>query len=91
MTRPPDLEPNHNGRGEIELACRGNNSLGDDVTAHDSAKDVHKDGVHLKHSQKPYSLAVGAEQRKGIDSPRMFGWIGLGNIIRVPEQSLPSL
>jgi hypothetical protein len=41
------LEPDNDGRGEIELACRGNDALSYDVTAHDSAKDVHQDGVHL--------------------------------------------
>jgi hypothetical protein len=44
---PPHLKADDDRRGEIELACRGNDSLGYDVTAHNSAKDVHQDGVHL--------------------------------------------
>jgi hypothetical protein len=44
---PPHLKTDDDGRGEIELACRGNDSLGYDVTAHNSAKDVHQNGVHL--------------------------------------------
>ena len=42
------LEPNDDGCGEVEFASSCDDSLRDDVTAHDAAEDVHQNGVHLK-------------------------------------------
>ena len=47
MSLTTHLETDDDGCGEVELAGRGNDSLGYDVTAHNTTEDVHQDGVHL--------------------------------------------
>ena len=43
-----DLQPDDDGRGQLEFLGGGDDTLSDDVTAHDATKDVDHDGVHLK-------------------------------------------
>ncbi len=62
---PPHLKTDDDWCGEIELACRGNDSLGYDVTAHNPAKDVHQDGVHLNRYRISFSFLRSGELYKG--------------------------
>ena len=48
------LESDHDGRGEVELAGRGNDALSDHVAPHDSAENVDKNSVHLKYMFSVY-------------------------------------
>ena len=46
------LQSHNNRYGEIKLSSCSNNSLGYDITAHDTTKDVNKSSMHLKYSKR---------------------------------------
>ena len=48
----PYLKPDHDGRGQFEFFGGLDDSLGDDVAAHDPAEDVDHDGVDLAQGRE---------------------------------------
>ena len=46
------LEPHHQRHGDVDLARRGHDALGDHVAAHDAAEDVDQDALDLGVGQQ---------------------------------------
>ena len=64
------LEPADDGHLEVELLGGGDHPLGDDVTAHDAAENVHQDRVHLAEQAELAATsppAEGAGSRADVD------------------------
>ena len=58
------LESDHDRRGEVKLAGRGDDALSDHVAPHDSAENVDENSVHLKY---PFSVYIEYERNRETD------------------------